>query len=73
MLENPNQKEGIKSRHDVIEPGIKNGGIKSRSNAREHEKKTKGSNPGAMPENLKENKGIESGRDAGESETKGLD
>ena len=30
----------------------------------------KGSNPGAMPENLKQNEGIESGRDAGEPETK---
>ena len=33
----------------------------------------KGSNPGAMLENLKQNEGIESGRDAGELETKRRD
>ena len=30
----------------------------------------KGSNPSVMPESLKQNKGIESGHDAGEPETK---
>ena len=33
-------------------------------------KKRKGSNLGAMPENSNKNKGIESGHDAGEPETK---
>ena len=84
MLENQNQKERIESRHDAGEPGIKKEGMKSRSNVREPEtklrdriqarclrtrNKTKGSNPGAIPENLKQIEGIESECDAGEFET----
>ena len=79
MLENPNQKEGIESRYDAGEPKIKKEGIESRSNAREPEtklwdqirarclrsrNKTKGSNPGAMLDNLKQWEGIKSGSDA---------
>ena len=33
----------------------------------------KGSNPGAVPKNLKQNKGIKLGHDVGESETKRRD
>ena len=39
----------------------------------EPEKKMKGTKPGAMLENLKQNEGIKSGRDAGEPETKRRD
>ena len=39
MLENPKQKEGIESRHDVGEPEIKKEGIESGRNAREPESK----------------------------------
>ena len=39
----------------------------------ENSKQTNGSNPGVKLENLKQNKGIESGRDVGESETKRRD
>ena len=103
MLENPNKNEGIESRHDTREPKIKNEGIDYRHNSRDPETKrrdrvrercrrtrniTKGSNPGEMPENLKQNEGsnrgamsenlkqkekIESGRNTGEPETKGRD
>ena len=39
----------------------------------ENPKKTKGSNLGVMHVNLKQNEGIESGRDAGVPKTKGRD
>ena len=85
MLENLNQNKGIESRCDAGEPEIKNLGIESRSNAKEPEtklkdrirvrclrtrNKTKGSNPGAMSENPKQNEGIKSWRDAREPKTK---
>ena len=54
MLGNQNQNKGIEYERDAREP----------------EKKRKGSNLGAMPENSNKNKGIESGHDAGEPETK---
>ena len=57
MPENPKQNEWIKSVGDAEEP----------------EKKTKGSNSGAMSENPKMNEGIESWHDVGEPETKGRD
>ena len=85
--ENRNQKAGIESRHDAGEPKIKKEGI-SRSNAREPKtklrdriqarclrtrNKTKGSTSCVMPENMKQNEGIESKHDAREPKTKGRD
>ena len=76
MSENSEKKEGIESRHDAGKPGIKKEGIESKSIAKESEKylrdpirarcmrtrnKTKGSNPGAMPENPIERKGLNTG------------
>ena len=79
MLENPDQNKGIESGHGAGEPKIKKEGIESRCDARESESKqrdsiwaryprtrnkTKGSNTGAMLENLKQKKGIKSGCNA---------
>ena len=55
MPESPNQKEGIESRHDA--------------EVSKKKKKRKGTNLGAITENLKQNEGIESGRDVGELKT----
>ena len=83
MPENPNQKAGIESRHDVGEPEIKKEG-KFRSNVKDPEtklrnriqarclrtrNKTKGSNSGTMPKNPKQNEGIDFEHDAREPET----
>ena len=88
MTENTNQNKGIESGRDAGEPEIKKEGIKLRSNAREPEtkqrdqirvrclrigNKTKGSNLSAMQENPKRNERIKSGRNAGETDTKGRD
>ena len=64
--------EGIESRRDVGEPETK-GRDRIRARCRRTRNKMKGSNPGAMPENPKQNEGIESRRDAREPETKGRD
>ena len=75
--ENPDQNKGIESRRNAGEPKIKKEGIESRRDVREAksnqrdsvwarypitQNKTKGSNTGVMPENPKQKKGIESGR-----------
>ena len=82
MLENPKQKEGIKSEHDAGEPEIKRDQIRARcrrtrkkndrirARCQRTRNKRKGSNPGAMMENSKQKEGIKSERDAGEPKTK---
>ena len=72
MPENPKEKEGIESGHDVKEPETK-GKDRIRAQYRRTINKRKGSNLGAMLENLNQNKGIESRRDIGEPETQGRD
>ena len=69
MLKNPKQNEGIEFGHDAGELEKK-----QRDQIRERcqitRNKTKGSNLGAMTENLKQNEGIESRSDTREPETK---
>ena len=81
MPENPKQKVGIESRSNAREPETKQRNqiwvpCQRTQNERMESNlgnKMKGTNPGAMPKNPKQKEGIESGRDAGEPETKRRD
>ena len=57
MPENPNQKEGIESKHDAGESEIKKGKDRIYEQLARTQKKTKGSNLSAMLDNPKQKEG----------------